>query len=156
MPQWARHFLQYTVVGAISAVIDLTVFEIVRQFLAFDYVAVFLPGGVRFVVTEWFVAKTVSFTVGTTVNFLICVGFVFKIRGHSLATASWRKFLSGLAALVVSLLVLWIMVDGFNFGEIEKLPLIPFDGVFLANGFSICIGFLLNFVLTKYYAFGDY
>ncbi|WP_462137311.1 GtrA family protein [Candidatus Mycalebacterium sp.] len=156
LPQWVRHFLKYAVVGAISAVIDLTVFEIVRQILVFGSVAVSLPGGAQFVVTEWFVAKTVSFSVGTIINFFICVGFVFKIRGRSLAVASWRKFLSGAAALVVSLLILWVLVDGFHFGEIERLPFLPFDGIFLANGFSICIGFFLNFVLTKYYAFGDY
>ncbi|QMU56483.1 MAG: hypothetical protein GKS04_04985 [Candidatus Mycalebacterium zealandia] len=156
LPQWARHFLKYALVGVVSATIDLMVFEIVRQILVFGSITVFLPGGAQFVVTEWFVAKTISFSIGTTVNFLICMNFVFRIRGRSLAMASWRKFLSGVAALVVSLLILWLLVDGFHFGEIQSLPILPFDGIFLANGFSICIGFFLNFVLTKYYAFGDY
>ncbi len=140
VPRWVSHFFQYMVVGVISAVIDLTVFQVTREFLLFDYM----------------LAKICSFAVGTIVNFFICIGFVFKIRGRSFVTATWRKLVSGAAALAVSLIVLTTLVEGLNFGEIQNLPLIPFDGVFLANAFAICIGFLLNFVLTKYYAFGDY
>ncbi len=151
--KWIRHFLQYMIVGVISAIIDLTLFQTVRELL--DINRSITVHNYMFEV-EYTVAKVCSFMVGTTVNFFLCIFFVFQIRGHSLITASWRKLASGVAVLAVNLAVLIILVELFNFGDIQNLPLIPFDGIFLANGIAICIGFFLNFILTKYYAFRDY
>lgn len=147
------HFLQYTVVGAVSAVLDLTVFQTIREFVEIG--GIITAFGHVFE-AEYIVAKICSFGVGTTVNFVLCVMFVFNLKGRSLAQASWRKLISGIVALAVNLAVLITLVEAVHLGDISDLPIIPFDGVFLANAFAIGIGFLVNFVLTKYYAFGDY
>ena len=152
-PAWILHFIQYMFVGAVSAAVDLTVFQAIREFVEIGgRITVF---GHMFE-AEYTVAKVCSFAVGTTINFFLCVLFVFNLRGRSLATASWRKLISGVLALAVNLAVLITLVEAVHLGDISNLPVIPFDGIFLANAFAIGIGFLVNFVLTKYYAFGDY
>ncbi|MCY4047377.1 MAG: GtrA family protein [Candidatus Dadabacteria bacterium] len=150
---WMLHFIQYMFVGAVSAAVDLSVFQAIREFVEIGgHITVFGHG----FEAEYTVAKICSFAIGTTINFFLCVLFVFNLRGRSLATASWRKLVSGIVALAVNLAVLITLVEAVHLGEISDLPVIPFDGVFLANAFAIGIGFLVNFVLTKYYAFGDY
>lgn len=152
-PHWLVHFLQYMAVGAVSAIIDMSVFQMVREFFHFGGLINFYG---HIIEGEYTLAKVCSFAIGTTVNFLLCIRFVFKLRGRTIATASWRKLVSGVVALAINLVVLITLVEAVNLGDISDLPVLPFDGIFLANAFAICIGFLFNFVLTKYYAFGDY
>ena len=53
---------QYIVVGGISAIIDISLFLILRKFLEYHYL----------------ILATLSFIVATLVNYILCNHFVFK------------------------------------------------------------------------------
>ncbi|MGI9558076.1 MAG: GtrA family protein, partial [Thermodesulfobacteriota bacterium] len=153
MPKWFVQFIKYFAVGAVSAVVDVLIFQGIREFSDIESHLVLF--GHSFEI-EYSIAKMASFAIGTSINFALCVKFVFDLKGRSIIKASWRKLVSGLVTLGVSLVVLITLVEGLHLSEVTQLPLIPFDGIFLANCFSIGVGFFVNFVLTKYYAFSDY
>ncbi len=138
--QWFTHLAQYTVVGGLAAVCDVTVFTVLANFLGINYLA----------------ATAVSFIAGTVVNFLACHKFVFRLSGHSLAVAWWRKLFSGCAALLVNLFLMYLLVDLLGFGRMRNEDFLLLDGLVLARGIAIGASFFLNFLLTKYYAFRDY
>ncbi len=138
--QWLIHFFQYTLVGIVSAAFDLAVFALMAEYFYINYL----------------VSTSASFITGTTINFLICIKFVFRLNGHSWIVASWRKLLAGLAALMVNLCVMFVLVDIVGFSAMHNEDFVLFDGLVLARAIAIGAGFFLNFLLTKYYAFRDY
>jgi len=138
--RWLAHFVLYTFVGAISAACDLAVFIVMAEKFSVNYL----------------LSTAASFVAGTTINFLICLKFVLRLNGHSWVVASWRKLLSGLAALAVNLSIMFLLVDVMGFGGMKSEKFLLLDGLVIARGLAICAGFFLNFVLTKYYAFRDY
>ena len=137
--RWFTHLAQYTVVGAVAAACDIAVFTVLERSFEINYL----------------IAASASFIVGTAVNFSICSRFVFRLHGHSWAVALWRKLLSGLAALGLNLLVMYLLVDGLGLGAMRH-EFFLFDGLVVSRVVAIAAGFFLNFILTKYYAFRDY
>ena len=137
---WFRQLFQYAIVGAIAAAFDLAVFTFLAEHLKFHHM----------------ISTSVSFLVGTAINFFICLQFIFRLHEHSWTVALRRKYLSSVIALGVNLLVMFLLVDVLKFSQIHFSNFPPFEGLFLARCVAICTGFLLNFILTKYYAFKDY
>ena len=137
---WFRQLFQYFIVGGIAALFDLGVFAFLAQHLGINYL----------------ISTLASFLVGTAVNFLICLKFVFTLRGHSWVVASWRKLIASVASLALNVLIMFALVDVLDFDRInfDIFPL--FDGLLLARVLAIGAAFFLNFILTKYYAFKDY
>ncbi len=137
--RWFVHLAQYAVAGALAAACDMAVFTVLVKSFGVNYL----------------ISTLTSFIVGTAVNFLICFGFVFRLTGHSWVVALWRKLLSSLVALAVNLFMMYPLVDGLGFGG-TRSEFFLFDGLVIARGIAIGVSFLLNFILTKYYAFKDY
>ncbi len=137
---WFYQLFQYFIVGGIAALCDLGVFAFLAQHLQINYL----------------ISTLISFLVGTAVNFLICLKFVFSLRNHSWVVASWRKLIASVASLGLNILIMFVLVDLLRFDQISFYILPLFDGLLLARGFAIGAAFFLNFALTKYYAFGDY
>ena len=137
---WFRQLFRYAVVGGIATVVDLAIFTFLAIHLGINYL----------------VAVPLSFVTATAVNFLLCLKFVFRLKGLSPAVAAWRKLLSSSLALAVNLAAMFVMVDVLAFDQIEFAAPVPIDGLFFARCLAICVAFSINFLLTKYYAFRDY
>ncbi len=131
-------FFRYAIVGGIATVADLTVFAFLAQHL------------------NYLLATTASFLAGTTVNFFLCLKFVFRLKGHSPTEALWRKFLASGLSLAVNLLAMFVMVDVLAFERMNFETFGSVDGLLLARILAIGLAFFINFMLTKYYAFRDY
>lgn len=135
-----RQFFLYVLVGGVAAVADLAVFAFLVQHVNLNYL----------------LSVAVAFLAGTLINFFLCFKFVFCLRGHSPAMALWRKFLSGIFSLAMNLLMMFIMVDILAFDRMGFRLFGFFDGLLLARSLAIALAFIVNYVLTKYYAFRDY
>lgn len=138
--QWLVHFTRYFLVGGVAAVCDLAVFSIMAKYFGVDYL----------------IATAASFAVGTALNFWLCLKFVFDLKGHSWVVGLWRKVLSALAGLAVNLGIMYLLVDLAGLDEWRSESLLLPDGLVIARVAAIGTGFVLNFILTKYYAFRDY
>ena len=140
LTQWFQQLFRYAIVGGIAAVCDLAVFSFLTGHLQINYL----------------IATPMAFLVATTVNFLLCLKFVFALKGHSPLEASWKKLSSSLISLAINVAAMFIMVELLAFDQLSfELSGAP-DGLLLARGIAILLSFFVNFSLTKYYAFRDY
>lgn len=92
-------FFRYFMAGGLSFAADMVVLMFLAEALGFHYLA----------------ANAVSVMVGITVNYLMCIKWVFTIRRISNATLETSAFvLICLVGLTLNELLLWLIVAGLS------------------------------------------
>lgn len=145
LQKWVRQLSRYFVVSAVAATVDLGTFSIL----------IALAGDLKteYLLATALLATAIAFLAGTVVSFFLCLRFVFRLSGHSKTVAAFRTLISGLVGLSANLIVMYVLVDLLAFGTMR---LAVFDGLLIARVIALGVGFFVNFVMKKYYAFRDY
>lgn len=117
---------QYIIVGGLCAALDISLFLLLRQYIAMHYLGV----------------ATLSFMVATFVNYILCTRFVFKQPQRRSVSSRFllTYFVSGIG-LTIHHICLFLAFEWF------ALPLI------LAKLFAMGIAFGWNFLSRKHIVF---
>lgn len=117
---------QYLVVGGFSAIVDISLFLLIRQFSSLHYLLI----------------ATITFLVATLVNYLLCSFLVFK---HATKNSASNRFL--LTYLVSSIGLIIHHATLFLTFEVLILPLV------LSKIIAMGIAFGWNFLSRKKWVF---
>ncbi|MGD9591130.1 MAG: GtrA family protein [Candidatus Berkiella sp.] len=117
---------QYIVVGGIAAIVDISLFLTLRQYIALHYL----------------ILATMSFFVATFVNYLLCNHFVFKQKQarSSQARFALTYFVSGVGLIIHHSCLFFAF-------ELLALPIV------LSKLFAMGIAFGWNFLSRKHFVF---
>ena len=129
-------FCKYSVVGGISTVCDLAVFSLLTVFLGANYL----------------LATVIAVTIGTAVNFALCLRYVFVLQKRSKRQAWWYKLVFSFLSLLLNLILMYIFVDIL---ALDKLTFVV-DGIIVCRLISTGTVFLVNYSLSKYVVFKDF
>lgn len=131
-----EHFIKYVVAGGIATLCDLAVFGACVHGLGINYL----------------LATAIAVVIATGVKFLLCLKFVFNLRGHSTQRAWWYQLTASLLALALNLLCMYMLVDMLG---IDRLHFI-FPGLLWARIVTAGSVFMFNFLIAKYIVFRDF
>lgn len=131
-----EHFLKYIVVGTIATLCDLAVFSVCTNLLGINYL----------------VATALAVVIATGVKFLLCLKFVFNLRGRTTNHAWWYQLTASLLALLLNLLCMYLLVDVFGFAHLHFI----ISGLLWARCLTTGSVFIFNFIAAKYIVFRDY
>lgn len=117
---------QYIVVGGLAAIVDISLFLLLRQYISLHYL----------------ILATMSFFVATFVNYMLCAQFVFK---HKQARSSEARF-----ALTYLVSGVGLMIHhGCLFFAFEFLAL----PIVVSKLFAMGVAFGWNFLSRKHFVF---
>ncbi len=117
---------QYIVVGGISAIIDISLFLILREFLEYHYL----------------ILATLSFIVATLVNYILCNHFVFKHQHRRSSRA--RVALTYMVSSVGMIIHHSCLFFAF---ELLAIPIV------ISKIFAMGMAFGWNFLSRKHFVF---
>ncbi len=141
LPSWittdtVKHFCKYLAAGGIATLCDFAVFGICVNWLGSNYL----------------LATAVAVVTATGVKFLLCLKFVFNLRGHSANRAWWYQLTAALFALALNLICMYLLIDICG---LDRLHFI-LPGLLWARVITTGSVFMFNFLAAKYIVFRDF